>query len=511
MTVLYQKYRPKKFSEVFGQNNIKTTLQNEITHNRTSHAYLFCGPRAVGKTTLARILAKAINCQDRKKDDPEPCNKCESCLSIDEFRNLDVMEIDAASNTGVDNVRENIISISKIATPEKKYKVFIIDEVHMLSISAFNALLKTLEEPPSRVIFVLCTTEVHKLPLTIVSRCQRFDFKKISTNDMISKLETIIKSEKIEVDRDVLDLIALKSDGHLRDAESLLNQIISISDKKIDYKIASLVIPNSNMEDNIDFLKILAKKDSSSAIELINNIIDNGANLKLFVSDLIELIRKIILNKNNPSLSSKLGLDLSDKMEKRINDLTDSFDMAELISLTEDLLENLKNVDSSFIPQMPLEFSIIRFCGFKNKIEREVLPVEKKIEESITKTEETKEEKQEKIKEGLIKIDEFLNLWPEFLMKLKSHNHSLSFVMQSCKVDSLTGNKVCLIFKYKLHKDRLENPEMKKIIKQLLKEVYSHELDIEAIIDNNLKTSNNSNDNNMIDDLLKTFGGQLIN
>jgi DNA polymerase III subunit gamma/tau len=511
MTVLYQKYRPQKFSEVFGQNNIKTTLQNEILHNRISHAYLFCGPRAVGKTTLARILAKAVNCQNKKENDFEPCNKCDSCLSINNFRNLDVVEIDAASNTGVDNVRENIISISKIVTPENKYKVFIIDEVHMLSLSAFNALLKTIEEPPARVIFVLCTTEMYKLPLTIVSRCQRFDFKKISTNDMVSKLETIVKNEKIEVDKDVLDLIALKSDGHLRDAEGLLNQIISISDKKIDLKTASLVIPNSNLEENINLLKMLSKKDSASAIKLINDLLDGGVNLKIFITDLIEIIRKMILDKNSPSLSSSLGLDLSERMENKISEISKSFNLLELISLSENLLENLKSIDNSFIPQMPLEFSIIKFCGSINKEKVQIKKVEEK-EDNKKKEVEVEVKKTEETKDGIINVDDFLNLWPEFLMKLKDHNHSLSFVMQSCKIDSVSGNKVCLLFKYKLHKDRLENPEMRKIIRQLLKDVYKHELDIEAIVDNNLKKdNNNSNDNNMVDDLLKTFGGQLIN
>ncbi|MFA4943060.1 MAG: DNA polymerase III subunit gamma/tau, partial [Patescibacteria group bacterium] len=185
MATLYRQYRPQNFTEILGQNYIKTILQNEILSNKIAQAYLFCGPRAVGKTTMARVLAKAVNCSNLKEGEYEPCNECPSCVNINTGRNLDIIEIDAASNTGVDNVRDNIISSSRVGSNNSHYKVFIIDEVHMLSISAFNALLKVLEEPPQHVIFILCTTEIHKVPNTIISRCQRFDFKRISVADMV--------------------------------------------------------------------------------------------------------------------------------------------------------------------------------------------------------------------------------------------------------------------------------------------------------------------------------------
>mgnify|MGYP001294610995 CR=1 FL=1 len=188
---LYRKYRPQKFSDLVGQNHIKITLQNEIKTNKLAHAFIFAGPRGVGKTTTARILAKAINCQDNEKDQTEPCNSCSACQEITGSRALDVVEIDAASHTGVDNVRENIITTAKLSPARLKYRVFIIDEVHMLSISAFNALLKILEEPPKNVIFILATTEIHKVPVTIISRCQRFDFKRVSAKEIVNLLATI--------------------------------------------------------------------------------------------------------------------------------------------------------------------------------------------------------------------------------------------------------------------------------------------------------------------------------
>ena len=254
MATLYRKYRPQNFKEVVGQNHIKITLENEIKTGKTAHAYLFCGPRGVGKTTMARVIVKTINCLNRKDSDSDPCNECEICKDITAGRSLDIIEIDAASHTGVDNVRENIIANARAVPSRCKYKVFIIDEAHMLSISAFNALLKIIEEPPVYVMFILCTTEAHKIPVTIISRCQRFDFKRISVNDLVKKLNYIIKKEDIKVDKSVLEMIARQSGGHMRDAESLLGQIVAIGGKEITQEEADLVIPRNDLNEVINFV-----------------------------------------------------------------------------------------------------------------------------------------------------------------------------------------------------------------------------------------------------------------
>jgi DNA polymerase-3 subunit gamma/tau len=220
--VLYRKYRPQKLADVVGQKHIVQTLFNAIKNNHLGQAYLFTGPRGTGKTSVARILAKTINCLDLQ--DAQACGKCFNCLTITEGRALDIIEIDAASNTGVDNVRE-IIEAVKLPPTSLKYKVYIIDEVHMLSSGAFNALLKTLEEPPAHVIFILATTEIHKVPETIISRCQRFDFTRLPIQLIIQKLSAIAKSEKIQISPESLEMIALASEGGMRDAESILGQI----------------------------------------------------------------------------------------------------------------------------------------------------------------------------------------------------------------------------------------------------------------------------------------------
>ena len=260
-TTIYRKYRPQIFKEIIGQEYIKQTLQNEIAAGKIAHAYIFSGPRGVGKTTLARVFAKSINCENRKENESEPCNKCASCEDIATGRSLDLIEIDAASNRGINEIRE-LRERTRFAPVKSKYKVFIVDEVHMLTIEAFNALLKTLEEPPEYIIFILCTTEIHKVPETIISRCQRFDFKTIDIKEITKRLETIVKAEGIKADKKVLKNIAYHSEGHPRDAESLLAQVLALvtEDKKIDLEQLELILPSSDFDLVLKLIKSLAKR-----------------------------------------------------------------------------------------------------------------------------------------------------------------------------------------------------------------------------------------------------------
>ncbi|KKR13582.1 MAG: hypothetical protein UT42_C0044G0001, partial [Candidatus Falkowbacteria bacterium GW2011_GWA2_39_24] len=272
MATLYRKYRPQNFEEVVGQNHIKLTLEHEL-------------------------------------------NTCPACQDITAGKALDVIEIDAASHTGVDNVRDNIIAGARVSPVNLRYKIFVIDEVHMLSGAAFNALLKIMEEPPEFVLFILCTTEVHKIPTTIISRCQRFDFKKISLTDVVKKLEYIVKAEKIKVDRQILESIGRQAGGHMRDAESLLGQVVSLVDPKskeleITVDEAALVIPRNDLNEVINLIDYLAKKDTAGAIRLINKLVTDGFDLRLFNSNIIEILRQMILLQINPDLIASLGLEL---------------------------------------------------------------------------------------------------------------------------------------------------------------------------------------------------------
>ncbi|MFC1756533.1 DNA polymerase III subunit gamma/tau, partial [Patescibacteria group bacterium] len=280
---LYRKYRPEKFSEVIGQQNIVQTLQNSIKNDRLGHAYLFTGPRGTGKTTLARLFAKTINCQKIKES--EPCLLCDACKNISENKSLDIIEIDAASHTGVDNIRE-LKETVKLPPSLTKYKIYIIDEVHMLSPGAFNALLKTLEEPPAHAIFILATTEIHKVPDTILSRCQRFDFARLSLENIVRKLSSISKKEKIKIDTSSLETIAIAAEGGMRDAESLLAQIMALEDKNITQKDVEGILGTAEHKSIEDMAGFILGKNVSSALSLINEISENGYNLEVFSKSL---------------------------------------------------------------------------------------------------------------------------------------------------------------------------------------------------------------------------------
>ncbi len=297
METLYRKYRPKTFEELTGQNHVRAVLEGELMGGRIAHAYLFSGPRGVGKTSVARIFARALNCTKRGKGKSEPCGTCEACAENLEGRSLDLVEIDAASHTGVDHVRENIIENARFAPVRWAYKVFIIDEVHMLSSSAFNALLKTLEEPPSHALFILATTEIHKVPETIISRCQRFDFKRVPLPEIVGRLKHIAAQEKVKVAPRTFEAIARASEGCPRDAETLLGQVLALDGKEITEEQATLVLPETHRAFVSEFIGLLGLRNAREAVRFVNRLVDDGVELGAFTKETIEALREILLGK----------------------------------------------------------------------------------------------------------------------------------------------------------------------------------------------------------------------
>jgi len=357
-SALYRKYRPQTFSQMIGQNHIKITLQHELAKGDIGHAYLFCGPRGLGKTTSARLFAKSVNCERRKEGESEPCNECQTCLDIIAGHSIDMIEIDAASNTGVDNVRENIIENSRFNPVRSKYKVFIIDEVHMLSNQAFNALLKIMEEPPAHVIFILCTTEIHKVPLTIISRCQRFDFKKVTGEQMLKRLELVVGGEAKKVEEEVLKRIIVSSEGCVRDAESLLAKVLSLGDD-ITADQAEIVLPRSDFESTSSFVNFLAENNAAAAIELINRLMDDGVDLVIFSESLLEFLRQMLLVKTSGRLES-YGIELSNDLSTGIAGQAEKFNWAEIVEMIEEFSGKGKEIRQSAIPQLPLEIAVVK-------------------------------------------------------------------------------------------------------------------------------------------------------
>ena len=295
---LYRVYRPQRFDEVAGQEHIITTLRHAVEENKIAHAYLFCGPRGTGKTTIAKLLAKAINCTGN----PKPCDECENCKEIASGNHPDVIEIDAASNNGVDEVR-NLIDKVKYAPTQGKYKVYIIDEVHMMSTGAFNALLKTLEEPPAHVVFILATTEPQKILPTIISRCQRFDFMKLSLTEIVNRMKSVVEQENYICDDEALEMIAKLADGGMRDALSILEQCLAYNDQHLTVQDVNHIYGIVSLENKIDFIKVLLSKDMKKSLFILDEMKTNGIDIKRLTLDLVDILKDIIIYRNTSDSS----------------------------------------------------------------------------------------------------------------------------------------------------------------------------------------------------------------
>ncbi len=365
--VLYRKYRPKKFSDVYGQDHVISTLKNEIKENRISHAYLFTGSRGTGKTTCAKILAKAVNCENSA--DGEPCNECEVCRGLDSGTIYDVVEIDAASNNGVDNIRD--LREEANYTPSRgRYRVYIIDEVHMLSSGAFNALLKTLEEPPAHVIFILATTEVHKLPATILSRCQRFDFKRIQPETMAVRLKEVASLEGMTLEDDAATLIARIADGALRDGLSILDQCGSRS-KNIDSQLVSQVAGLAGREVLYKLSACISGKNSSFAMELISELYQNSYDMERLCVEMINHFRNFLIVKTVKK--SRELIICTDDEYNSIVESSKQFTLENVI-FSLDLFQNtLTKIKAGANSRIEMEMSFIKLCEPKLDTSQEAL------------------------------------------------------------------------------------------------------------------------------------------
>lgn len=488
-TALYRKYRPTDFAAVINQEHIKLTLQNQINTRRIAHAYLFAGPRGVGKTTLARIFAKAIN------------NKTNSTETL-----IDIIEIDAASHTGVDNVRENIIQSAYVSPTQLNYKVFIIDEVHMLSVSAFNALLKLLEEPPAQVVFILATTEVHKLPATVISRCQRFDFHAIHLTDLVKRLEWLCTQEGVTVEPAVLERIARKAQGAARDAESLLGQVLAVGEKTITMEMADVVLPRVDMAVAMELFTHLVKRQPQAYAQAVAQAVQSGAQMKELWQLLLELFRRGLLYSVDHSLTHLEDLDVHANTHEQLlgtlNQLTsqDYLRLLDLFMTAGDLYQR------SPITQLLIEVPGLQWCtstttasvvsSAPTATPTPVVPIKptpKSVIKPIAKTVGTGKNSSAQpaaatmaTSSATVHTDLLAQVkqhWPTIIAKTKEVNHALAMALSVAHVaNAFQPNRVQLGFRYDFHKAKVCQVEYLRSITGILNDVLQQPVTLECVV-----------------------------
>jgi len=489
---LYRKYRPTSFAEVVNQVHIKTTLQNEIASKQFAQAYLFAGPRGVGKTTMARLLAKAVNAESITKH-----NLTDSTL-------LDIIEIDAASHTGVDNVRDNIIQNAYVAPTQLDYKVFIIDEVHMLSVSAFNALLKILEEPPQHIIFILATTEVHKIPATVISRCQRFDFHAISMADIVKRLDWLCQQEKVTVAPVVLERIARKAAGAIRDAETMLGQVLSIGDTTVNADQADLILPRVDISIALELFRELVQRDAKLYLATLQKAVHDGVQLKELHSLLLDILRRSLLYSVDQSLDHLAELDIHADTHTQLIDVMKQLTSRDCLQLIDLFIAAGEKLAVTTIPQLPLEAAGITWCthsyeapqattttstpkvstgiklppGFVPPASRSTAP-----SPTTTTVQTTSNQAPVTLEVDQAAFDQVKQVWPEIMRRVKEVNHSLAMALSVAHLVAVhKPQRLQLGFRYDFHKNRVCQRQHVTALQTALQEVTGQTYTIDCVV-----------------------------
>ncbi|MCM8711368.1 DNA polymerase III subunit gamma/tau [Clostridium sp. SYSU_GA19001] len=532
-TALYREWRPKTFSDVVGQKHITTTLKNQIKTGRVAHAYLLCGTRGTGKTSTAKILAKAVNCLNIQ--DGEPCNECESCRKINSGLSIDFVELDAASYRGIDKIRD-IIDEVQYPPREAKYKVYIIDEVHMLTKEAVNAFLKTLEEPPSRVMFILATTDPQMLPITILSRCQRFDFTRIKSQDIFERLRKIVKEQGILADDKSLNLIGRMSDGAMRDALSILDQAISMGNGKVEYEAVINMLGLVTNEYLLKLTDAVIEKDVEKSMKTVDDVVFSGKDVYNFIKDIINHLRNLMIVK-----VSKNPEDILDMSEENINSLREQAQrirIEEIMRSIRILQEAEEQSKWSKQSRIYLELAIIKLCKIEYDTSKEVILARlNRLEEAlrqgkitVTATEAAPapskvirkqaapdQKKIEDVKEVLTeehRVSSNLNInsvkksWRDVLEMIKARRHMVIYAsLITGEVYSCSEGVIQIKFDdmYAFNKQRLEKEENRKIVEDIFSQALKEKVRIKYIVDQKQELEKSP------EELLKeTFGEELV-
>lgn len=513
---LYRVYRPKNFSNVIGQEHIVRTLKNQIENNNVGHAYLFCGTRGTGKTSTAKIFSRAVNCTNLHND--EPCNECENCREILEDKTMDVVEIDAASNNSVGDIRELRENV-KYSPAKAKYKVYIIDEVHMLSQGAFNALLKTLEEPPSYVIFILATTEPHKIPATILSRCQRFDFKRVTVKDISSRMRYICEKEGIEADEKALNLIARNSQGALRDALSILDQCISFEGNKISYNDVIELLGSVNIEQLFDLAESIIKEDTRKSLQILNDFIIWGKDVRNLVNDLIDHFRNLMVCKISNDLDEIISL--PEETIDLLKQQAETIDTNNLIRILNILSEAQDGMKISSNPRVLMEVTMMKiaqpmFDESKEALIKRIENLEQKIEsgnikvnhistnQTVDNFNENNQQNNNTVEKQEDENIEYENLkgddiklveksWKKILQKMKEDkNQVIRALLQDVDSFNISEDTLYIIFtdNYSFAKSRLDSPATIQYVEKVIREVLNRSFSVKIALKSQLSNLN---------------------